>query len=286
MKKNLIIGAFSGYNFDQLKPWVESILEVGMEADKVMIVGHTDADTLKILDQKSFKVIRYEPDKNLPPHIPRWIHVYDFLKKNGHEYEYVVMTDLKDVYFQGDPFEWMKKNLGDKKIVAGSECLLYKDEAWGNQNLMDTFGPYVYGQFKDCEIYNVGVLGGRPEYLRDLFLHNFLLALRIPAALDQGTFNLLMHTHPYKDIVLFTKQMDGWACQAGTVADPRKMDDFRPKLLEPEPIYKNNIVYTSKGEPFVIVHQYDRVPEWKQYVQNKYKQIQQIQTGGFFVYKT
>lgn len=282
MKKNLIIGAFSGYNYNQLKPWSESILELGIDADKVMIVGDTDQATLDLLKEKSFTVVRYEPDRNMPPHITRWIHVYDYLKKHEGVYEYAVMTDLKDVYFQGNPFDWMKKNLGDKKIVAGSECLLYKDEAWGNQNLMDSFGPYLYEQFKDCEIFNVGVLGGNPEYLRDLFLHNFLLALRKPSALDQGTFNLLMHTHPYKDIVLFAKQKDGWACQAGTVADPAKMKDFRPYLLESEPIYKDNIVYTSNGEPFVIVHQYDRVPEWKVHIQKKYKQEQ---SGNFFVYK-
>jgi hypothetical protein len=283
MAKNLIIGGFSGYNFNQLKPWVDSIDDVGMDADKCMIVGNTDNNTLEKLQERNFNIVKFQPQQNLPPHIPRWIHVYSFLKEHGHNYENVVMTDLKDVYFQGDPFKWMEENLGDKKIVAGSECLLYKDEPWGNQNLIDTFGHYIYNEFKDCEIYNVGVLGGKTEYLRDLFLHNFLLALRVPGALDQGTFNLLMHTHPYKDIVLFAKQMDGWACQAGTVADPTKMDQFRPNLLEPEPIYKDGIVYTSKGKPFTIVHQYDRVPEWKSHIQKKY---QQEEMSNYFIYRT
>lgn len=283
MAKNLIVGGFSGYNYNQLKPWVESIEDAGIDADKCMIVGNTDSATLIKLKEKKFNIVKFEPQSDLPPHIPRWIHVYDFLRKEGHNYDNVVMTDLKDVYFQGDPFKWMEKNLGDKKIVVGSECLLYKDEPWGNQNLIDTFGQYIHSVFRECEIFNVGVLGGKTEYLRDLFLHNFLLALRVPGALDQGTFNLLMHTHPYKDIVLFAKQMDGWACQAGTVADPTKMNDFRPKLLEPEPIYKDNIVYTSKEEPFVIVHQYDRVPEWKNYIQRKYKQEDM---SNYFVYRT
>lgn len=269
-KKDLIIGGFTNYNYKQLKPWVESVLEFMPDVEKVMIAGNTTQETVDTLTSKGFIVIPMQQTENLPPHIPRWINVYDFLKKNGHKYNNVVMTDLKDVYFQDNPFEWLNENLGDKKIVAGSESLIYKDEAWGNQNLMDTFGPYVYEQFKNCEIYCVGVLAGKPEYLADLFLHNYLLALRVPAALDQGTFNLLMQTHPYKDIVLYAKQGDGWACHAGTVADPRKMDDFRPKLLEPEPIYKNNIVYTSEGKRFYIVHQYDRVPQWSADVRKRY----------------
>jgi hypothetical protein len=282
--KNLIIGAFSGYKYNQLKPWVESIIEVmDPNVEKVMIVGNTNEETKNILKEKGFTIFEMAPTPNLPPHIPRWIHVYDYLKQHGDKYNNVIMTDLKDVYFQTDPFVWLEENLGDKKIVTGSECLLYRDESWGNQNLIDTFGTYLHEQFKDCEIYNVGILGGKPEYLRDLFLHNYLLALRIPSALDQGTFNLLMHTHPYKDIVLFAKQKDGWACQAGTVADPSKMETFRPNLLEPEPIYKDNIVYTSTGKPFAIVHQYDRVPEWKNYISKKYNQDK---PEDYFTYRT
>jgi len=281
-KKDLIIGGFTNYNYNQLKPWVESVLEFMPNVEKVMIAGNTTQETVDILKNKGFIVVGMEHTENLPPHIPRWINVSDFLKKNGHKYNNVVMTDLKDVYFQSNPFDWLDKNLGDKKIVAGSESLIYKDEAWGNQNLMDTFGPHIYEQFKNCEIYCVGVLAGKPEYLADLFLHNYLLALRIPAALDQGTFNLLMQTYPYKDIVLYAKQKDGWACHAGTVADPRKMPDFRPKLLEPEPTYRDGIVYSSSGEPFAIVHQYDRVPEWKENINKKYNQIN---SQDYFIYK-
>lgn len=283
MKKDLIIGAFSGYNYNQLKPWVESIDDVGITAEKCMIAGQTDPDTLNKLEKKGFIIKRMPPTTNLPPHIARWIVVYDFLLEHSDKYDNVIMTDLKDVYFQTDPFKWLNENLGDKKIVAGAECINYKDEPWNNQNLMDTFGPYIYEKFKNFQVFNVGVLGGKIEYLRDLFLHNYLLALRIPGALDQGTFNLLMHTYPYKDIVLYAEQKDGWACQAGVVADPLKIDSFRPKLLEAEPFYKDNIVYTSTGKPFAIVHQYDRVPEWKKHISEKYKQED---PQNFFIYKT
>jgi hypothetical protein len=60
------------------------------------------------------------------------------------------------------------------------------------------------------------------------------------------------------------------------------MDNFRPNLLEPEPVFKDGIVYTSTGSPFVIVHQYDRVPEWKKFVQEKYEQDD---PNKFFTYK-
>ena len=129
MAKNLIIGGFSGYNYNQLKPWVESIDEAGIDADKCMIVGNTDVDTLKKLKEKNFDIVKFEPQRDIPPHIPRWIHVYTFLKEHGHNYENVVMTDLKDVYFQGDPFKWMEENLGDK-ILSSLKLKNKKQPDW------------------------------------------------------------------------------------------------------------------------------------------------------------
>lgn len=270
MAKNLIIGAYSGYEYNQLRPWILSIEQAGIQADRLLIVGNTSESTVDKLKEHGFMIGRMELN-GLPPHIPRWLYVYDYLADNWQNYDYAVMTDLKDVYFQRDPFEWLERNLGDKKIVTGSECLLYKHESWGNQNLRDTFDDYIHYRFHEREIFNVGILGGRPDYLKDLFLQNYVLALREPRALDQGTFNFLVHTHPWSDVTYFAKQWEGWACQAGTVADPRKMADFRPNLLEPEPEFRDGVVYTSKGEPFYIVHQYDRVPAWAEHVKKTYQ---------------
>jgi len=33
---------------------------------------------------------------------------------------------------------------------------------------------------------------------------------------------------------------------------------------------ENNQVTTSAGIPFTIVHQYDRVPEWRKIIEEKY----------------
>jgi hypothetical protein len=284
-KKNLIIGAFSGYNFNHLKPWVYSIQDLKLECDKIMIVGRdTSFETREQLTKHGFSLVEMTP-LNVPVHIQRWLTVHEFLKHNVKEYDRVVMTDLKDVYLQDDPFKWMERTIGEKKIVTGSESLLYKDESWGNQNLFDTFRGIssLYEKFKGKEIYNVGVLGGDIEYLADLFLHNFLLAIGNPGALDQGTFNILMHTKPYSDIVYFAKQHEGWACHAGTTVDPSKIDGFRPNLLEKEPVYKDGIVYTSTGKKFCMVHQYDRVPEWRANVMTKYNQED---PNSYFTYKT
>jgi hypothetical protein len=188
----------------------------------------------------------------------------------------VVTTDVKDVYFQWSPFKWMTdslQNLGMYQLVSGSEGLKYKDEPWGNENLMQAYGPYVHELFKDKEIYNVGVLGGTAEYVKDLVFNIFTNAINRPIAIcDQAVFNVLINTQPYFDVMFFAWNRHAWACQAGTMADPSKIEQFRPHLLEDEPIFDNGVVWTADREMYCIVHQYDRVPEWKKFVEQKYGQ--------------
>lgn len=285
MAKNLIIGAFSGYNYNQLKPWVESIDSCGFKGDKVMVVGDASDETCIELVKHGFE-LHVMPKINAPIHVARFWSIYDFLYHNGSKYDIVVTTDVKDVYFQRDPCKWISNNMGDKSLVAGSESMRYKDEPWGNENLFQTYGPDVYHRFKDNTIYNVGTFGGKSDYVRDMCFNIFTNAINRPIPIvDQAVYNVLLNTQPYKDSVFFTDQEDGWAVQLGTTGDPSKMDQFRPFLTEPEPIfdYDNKIITTTDYIPHCIVHQYDRVPKWKNLVMEMYNQEEPTQ---FFTYRT
>ena len=284
--KNLIIGGCTNYNINHLKPWVESINEVVDEnVDKVMCIGNASVETREWLVEKGFKLVDM-PQANIPVHVLRFLSIYEYLRQNWKEYEYVVTTDVKDVYFQKDPFKWMSSNYvgnnaDDFKLVAGSESICYKNEPWGNENLMQTYGPYVYNLFKDNVIYNVGTIGGTSEYVKDLVFNIFTNAVNRPIPIvDQAVYNVLIQTQPYLNVIRFADQCDGWACQAGTTVDPTKIVHFRPLLVESEPIWEEGLVKTGedtysckKGTPFVIVHQYDRVPEWKEFIRKKYNQF-------------
>lgn len=282
-KKDLIIGACTNYNYNQLKPWVESIDECGFSGDKVMCVGNATDETRDELKKRNFQLVQMK-DLNVPIHVARFLSIYQFLSENWQSYNLVVTTDVRDVYFQTNPSDWLNKNLGNKKLVAGSEGMLYRDEPWGNENLAQTYGTYVHSLFKDNEIYNVGTIGGRSEYVKDLVFNIFINAInRGTPICDQAVYNVLIQTQPYKDVILFAKQKDGWACQAGTTVDPSKIKSFRPFLTEKEPVFENGKVKTCEKIPFCIVHQYDRVPEWKSYIQKKYMQEDESQ---YFVYRT
>ena len=278
--KDLIIGCSTNYDWSKLKYWINSINKSGFTGDKVMILMNCDIDTAKRISDAGFEIVGFGQDENknlvysssIPVHVERFIHIYNYLKDK--DYRYVITTDVKDVIFQKNPSEFLEQQIQpglNTRLLFASESMRYKDEAWGNENLMQTFGPYVYEQFKNNEIYNVGVLAGKGDAIRDLTMNIFLSAINRPIPIcDQSTFNVMISMSPYKQTSAYLPSESGWAAQLGTTADPSKIQNFRPLLLENEPYFKDGKVYTSTGKEFTIVHQYDRVPEWRNEIERIY----------------
>lgn len=285
MEKNLIIGGVQNYGINQLKPWVLSINKVCDDTvDKVICINNISEETQFWLTEQGFQLIEM-PNAQIPVHVLRFLSIYEFLRENHNQYKYVLTTDVKDVYFQNNPFTHMDELFvgNNKKLIAGSEGIRYKDEPWGNTNLMQTYGAYIHNLFKDNEIYNVGTLAGYSEYVKDLVFNIFVNAVNRPIPIvDQAVYNVLLNTQPYKDATLCLKQNSGWAMQAGTTVDPSKIEEFRPFLTEDEPIFEDGVIKTKEGKEFTIVHQYDRVPEWKKVVMKKYGQEDESE---YFIYK-
>lgn len=282
MGKNLIIGGFTNYTYNQLKPWVLSAKEVIKENDDIVLcVGSTNQETIDWLEEQGVILVPMMPAQNIPIHVSRFISIYDHLSKTWDSYNYIVTTDVKDVYFQTNPFDVFEKSDTPIKLLVASEGMYYKDEPWGNDNLMQSYGPYVYEKFCDNEIYNVGTFGGTSEYVKDMIFNIFTNAINRPIPIcDQAVFNVLVNTQPFKDVIHKTRN---WACEAGTVADPTKIEQFRPKLVVGEPIFEDGLVKNPDGSLFSIVHQYDRVPEWKEHIGEKYNQEDD---SPLFVYRT
>jgi len=277
MKKDLIIGASTNYNWDKLKYWINSINQSGFEGDKVLILMNCDKDTVIKVSEAGFKIIGFQQDKNqnlfhetkMPIHVERFWHIYNYLREN--EYRYVITTDVKDVIFQQNPIDWLEANLISHNLVFSSESMLYKDEPWGNNNLLETYGHAIHDIYKENEIYNVGVVAGTGSAVRDLAVNIFTSAINRPIPIcDQSTFNFMISMSPYKETTTNVRSEDGWACQLGTTADSNKIAEFKPFLLEPTPILTGDNMTTSTGLPYYIVHQYDRNPVLRQVIEAKY----------------
>jgi hypothetical protein len=276
-KKNLIIGGIFNYGINQIKPWVLSIEETMPDAHRVMCVSNINQETRDWLKEKKFELVEM-PQANIPVHVLRFLSIYEYLRNNWAKYDYVITTDVKDVIFQKDPFEWMDyNNVGRStvKLVAPSEAMYYKDEPWNRDNLRAAYGDYFYETlgFKNMQICCCGVIGGTSEYVKDLVFNMFANGINRPIPIvDQAVFNMLINTQPYKDVTYTAPMSTGWTLQAGTMNDPTKVEEFKPFWTELAPTFINNKFVTAAGNEFCIIHQYDRVPEWKKFVQEKYGQ--------------
>ena len=87
---------------------------------------------------------------------------------------------------------------------------------------------------------------------------------------DQQALNLLLGSALYQEITCFASSEDAWACQAGTTADPNLLVKLRDHLTCPAPTFDGQFVRTAAGEIFILVHQYNRVPEWDVQLKKKY----------------
>jgi hypothetical protein len=275
-EKDLIIGAFNNYtDYDVLKPWVQSIKDTGFTGDTVLFAIGTTPELVKKLIEEGVIVIPVPRNDKMMIHMQRFIHIYNFLKENDGVYRYVVSTDVRDVIFQFDPTEFMEDSVNSMfvtGIIASSESIKIKDEEWNRENIRKNFGDYFYNEVKENEVCNVGVLAGRSELIKELCFYLYQFSLnRADWVCDQAAYNILLGSKLWSSKTHMTRLKDAWAVNAHVTNKPDMLEKFGPYLLEERPSMNDaGVVVNSAGNPFVIVHQYDRVPEWMEYFSKKY----------------
>lgn len=285
MSKDLIIGSFTNYDWNKIRFWANSIDASGFTGDKAMLIYNCDIATAQMLQSSNFKIMAFNQDAKtgnlyydgqLIIVVERFLHLHTFLERlmRDEDYRYVIHTDVKDVVFQANPSDWLTQNMDGMGILASCESLRYQHEPWGNENVRNSF-PWVYERMRERPIWNCGVQAGDPRIMKDLWLAIYLMSVGSQHATkvynpDQAAYNVLLSMEPYRSITKFSMSEDGWACQAGTTIDPAKMDGFKPHLLEPQPLWDGAYATTSTGYRHHVLHQYDRIPDWKPIVEARY----------------
>lgn len=260
-KKDIVIGAVGGYQWDQIDVWALSLVKSGFSGIGAVIVYDDNTTVIENLKSIGFQVITMPLRGSV--FNQRFFDFNEVMAGSLSDLRYAIVTDVRDVYFQSDPTKWLEANLqSDKKFLAVSEGIKFKDEPWGADNVQSGYPALAHRVMDKC-VYNVGVLAGEAQSVSDLCLAVGMAAKSSGYGVaDQSGYNILLDMEPYKTAAQICPSEDGFACLAGTFADPSKIEAFRPNLLEPEPILSGDGVRTSRGLLYPIVHQYDRVPNW------------------------
>ena len=184
--QDLVISAVSKYEYDRLEMWVNSLNSCGFSGRKMMICFNVSDYTVNKLIENGIEVLLasnnrnkenngYLYSENFSYQVPTARHFMNWhALKDLKDIRYVISTDCVDVIFQDNPSEWLEKNLVDKKLNYGCEGLRYRDEAWGYENMLTTFGPLIQNYMKDMQIYNAGSMAGEHKTFVDFSLAVFL----------------------------------------------------------------------------------------------------------------
>jgi hypothetical protein len=229
------------------------------DVTKVMIVYDPTPDSTKeYLRDHGFEV--RERRLTFPIMTHRFLDYFQFLAENT--VDQVVITDVKDVVFQRDPFPFLSNN---RNLVIGQESILVDDMPWSRVNYKVTF-PFEYDSSLSRQIsLCAGVIGGDAKYVRDLCMSTFRFAVsslvvsRAPGQTpDQAALNLTLRSL-LTDLFYETTHKDAWVTHLGVCME----EEHKDLLLDTIPKLKNGLVVNANDEPFCIVHQYDRFPEFR-----------------------
>jgi len=280
MKKDLIITTISeNYIWTDIKNWFYSLKNTGFDGDILIMAYNFESENHKFLlelKEKNAIVIcpkntyRAEPESffewhsgrvtpsnaNKLIHNVRLFHIWQYFVESGAKdhYNRVIFTDGRDIVFQSNPTTWLNNNF-IKDILVPSEAVLYKDEPWNKQNALSNYGPYVYEYIlKDKPACNVGTFACIADICADFCLTMYLMSNNIGHA-DQPSFNILTSTL-LKDRCQVVDYNHSWALQIGTLVD--SIYDYVD--------FDGGIITSKKtNEPYCLVHQYDRIPSFKQH---------------------
>jgi hypothetical protein len=261
-KKSIIMGIVSTYPLYYIKPFFTSLKKTGYAGDTVIFTHNIDSRTRTFLLHHKVKVIEYSnnwpfvSDPNLVKSIPesrdvlspnslRYLLYNAYLQAHAAEYFHVMISDVRDVYFQKDPFGF---NYPDGVCVFmednGTTIGLQKhnrywiETGFGKEILEEIFNRPI-----SCSGVTIGTSTAMLQYFRNML--SLICSMKNIPGLDQGIHNYLL----YKSMIPTAHQFEDDAGPVSTISQFKPLHKIK---------IKGGKVRGITGEIISIVHQYDR----------------------------
>lgn len=237
---NIILGTIWGGNFDEYKLFFESMdLVDSPETCPIIFV-----DDMKGIPPPGVLFIPFKRSDRIHPNCQRFMLYFEFLKMNRMA-DRVLLTDCRDVYFLGDPFFPSLPNglhvfLEDNRMDIGS-CQFNREwvkRVWGSANAERLSNKPI-----SCAGVTIGDYQSMIEYLESMAWNCDDLVNAL-VNVDQGIHNGLVYLDKLNNCIIHDND-------SGPVLTMGYMQNPSP----------------SKLGKYAIIHQYDRHPEFKAYLE-------------------
>ena len=224
------MGQWSNLPFAELEPFLASLRHSGFAGEVCIFVTDVAPETVRQLQDLGVRVER--PGQSAQPRMThlssRFFTYLDFLVRHGTNYRHVMLTDLRDVVFQADPFAVA---LPADIVFAQERCRLANcpvNRAW----VVQGYGNAVADNMRDCLIScagtTFGTVGGILRYLTAMTSELTSRPVAIEGGIDQGVHNYIVHMRPLGNAWLDTSDsiaatMHYVPVEAVTIS-PRRVD--------------------------------------------------------------
>ncbi len=275
-KKDLVLGMAQDTDPKNLIVFCASLRAV-TQADAVIFVNtpipaqHSEIAskyriTLKPFDLKAFSSVL----QAFHPSTLRWGMMRKYLSDAAARAQYarVWMADVRDSYFQLDPFAMLPLGQSGFLTFKGVEDKKIRECGWNGKWIEDCFAKSTYDRVADNMIICSGVSMGDTDsvyaYLgmMDRIISNTgpesqILGSKFPACerngVDQGVHNVLVHKKLIPNMITYDHQKGPVANLQAKMSSVRGMG-----------------VFNKQNKKVAVVHQYDRFPELQKQLFKKY----------------
>jgi hypothetical protein len=258
---------------EKIKWWVESFRKHS-DGDVVLIAANTNEEDIKTLNDLGIAYHLVTEDDTWYINNKRLGHTKRFIEQT--EGDLFLITDVFDVIFQSDPFEKMETDKYD--VFISKEGIKVIEEPWNGDVIKKVFPD----QIESClqtEIVCSGIIGGKKDALiklydkMDFMCENSLDGHNIK---DQAALIILVKDNWIDNLKNFDLD-EGWAmhCQSAGPTYFFEAWGLKNSLIKKGygiPVLKDDgFVYTESGIKYDMVHQFNRVEEWKKIITKEYE---------------
>lgn len=255
-----VVGIENGLGRGGVSAWARSLARSGFGGKTTLFSYLPDADLRSAVSPGVEVAVISDPlSDGQRPNKERWRHYADFCSSLRAADDLVVLTDVRDLIFQRDPSSWLADHAGGYDLVLSSECETYENEPWNRTNALAVCGREAYELYLAKQpILCAGLVAGRPPALARLCgrIHELT---RNPCPSDQVALNVAIRTEVFSE-VLVTDWSHAWGvhCAVLYTADAPSEAQSRRERLRPR--IAGGLLCNEANVPYVIVHQYDRLP--------------------------
>ena len=274
--RDVVLGTVDGYDFEKIKPFVITLRKSGFKGDLCLFTSRIDKYTFRQLQQNNVRVIPFKYEYPFAPKslvskdlIPqkfpngisvkylRYILYYLYLSKHRDKYRKVMISDVKDVIFQRDPFEFDF----DDCLYCFLEDKIHTIKAshFNSGRILRHFGQEgldkIGDNYPSCAGTTFGSVPAILDYLKNMI--SIINTIEPIGGGDQGVHNYLIYTKQLKNMKLI-KHATGPVLTIGS------------RLKKQIRFNKEGFVLNDNGAVVNIVHQYNRHPALFQNLLRKY----------------